>query len=171
MITCTSRYHEFSFFMNHLPKFYSIFLEYAWVNKGGFMSYKFRAFFVILRELRLDKLLEFVIAIKVNAIPELRSTIMQEIDRIEVHIFLMPSKHRLPLTNIYIWSIYSLNLLVSKALSIKLLMIWVYVNNESISAKFQGIFASKSDPATSAPYTGALCFNVFQNYRKEIRIK
>jgi hypothetical protein len=94
---------------------------------------------------------------------------MEIIYRIEVHIFFMPTKHSFPWTNIYIWSIYSLNFEITKALpKIQVSQKWnlmkSYVSKESISAKFQGIFLSKRDPDTSAPYTGALCLRVLQNW-------
>ena len=46
------------------------------------------------------ELFELLIAIEVDRVPELRPTLMQVVNAIQVHIFFVPAEHGLPGANI-----------------------------------------------------------------------
>jgi hypothetical protein len=56
----------------------------------------FRALFKIFWKLRFKICFEFFVAVSVNTIPELRLSIVKVVNGVQVHVFLMPAKHRFP---------------------------------------------------------------------------
>jgi hypothetical protein len=85
------------------------------VDQGRLVPDVVRAFLEVLGELRPHELLELGVVLHVHAVPELRLPVVQVVDRVQIHVFLVPPEHRLPRPDVYVRRIHSLNLLPSQA--------------------------------------------------------
>jgi len=82
MVTRATSYHKFSFFMNTFCHSNSFFWKKTRIYQSCFMSNKFGALSWLFRKFRLNKHLELLTAIYVNAVPKFRLSIVKIIDRI-----------------------------------------------------------------------------------------
>jgi hypothetical protein len=73
------------------------------------MPDEFRTSFELLREVVLNQSLKGSITIDIYTVPKLRFSMMKIVYAIKIQVFLVPSEHSFPRSNINIRSIYSLN--------------------------------------------------------------
>ena len=118
MVSRAFGHHELTCAMDLLPKLDAIIEKHSWVNQSGLVSQVFRTLLKVLRELGPDKGFELLVVVTVYAVPELRHPVMQVVNRIQVHVFLVPSEQSLPLAHVHIWCINSGYFLVPESLTI-----------------------------------------------------
>ena len=118
MVAGEARYHEFTLFMHSLCHVDAIFNEKTWVDQSIFMSYKLRTILRLLRILTPEEVFESLVRIQVNSIPQLRFSVVQIVNGVQVLVFLVPAKHSFPRAYVDIRRIYSGDYLVSQALAI-----------------------------------------------------
>jgi hypothetical protein len=101
--------------MLHFGHLDSLSVENPRIYEGSLMSDKVLAFFVLVWESLPGKVFKDAIVILVYSVPELGGTCMKEVDRTEIHVFLMPSEHCLPSSDIDVWLVDSRDLAIPQA--------------------------------------------------------
>jgi hypothetical protein len=100
----------------------------------------------------LNILFEEVTRAQINAVPILWLAQVKVVDRVKVHIFLMPAKHSFPCAYVNVGRCHSIYFCVGKALATPLYyVIETYFKTVLISARFHGTPASNILPKVSAP--------------------
>ena len=79
------------------------------------MSNELVASFIVFWKLLSHEFLKFVVVLKVHAVPIFGSAFMQIVDTIKIEVLFMPSEHRLPRSNVYVWISNTLDLNVAKS--------------------------------------------------------
>jgi hypothetical protein len=75
------------------------------VEKGGLMPDEVRAKFRVGGEMAGSKFFKKRVAIEIYTVPKFGSTMVEEVDTIEIEIFFMPTEHGFPRANVDVWRI------------------------------------------------------------------
>ena len=96
MISCGTRYHELILEVQALHHFDSSFDQDIWIDQGCFVTDELTTPIWVLWEFLVHELFKLFVAIKIDRVPELGSTMMQKVDTVQVHVFFVPAKHGFP---------------------------------------------------------------------------
>lgn len=103
VVCCSPRNYELSWSLDGTPHFDSLFEEVLRVNQRSFVPNKLRTIAILVFVVLLRVRFKVLIRTQIHTIPKFRLSLVQVINRIQVHVFLMPAEHRFPSTHINVW--------------------------------------------------------------------
>lgn len=120
MVARTASDHELARPVEGLCHAYPLLREHFGVDHYRLVSNELLALSRLLWELRGNEVLEVFIAVCVDTVPKLGGTVVKVVDGIEIHVLLMPAKHRLPRTDVNVRSVHTWDSLIGQAFPKKL---------------------------------------------------
>lgn len=97
--------NEFSWVVHCLMHGDALFQQIFGMDEGGLVAKEFFALGVVFWVLLGGQFFKVLVAVQVNRVPEFRSAVVEEVDGVQVHVLLVPTKHGFPRANVDIWLI------------------------------------------------------------------
>lgn len=94
---------KLSLFLNNFSHFDATLDEYSRFNESGLVAQKLATLLVQVVEVVVGEGFEVFVRVDVDRVPELRLPVMQIVDRVQVHVFFVPTEEGSPDANIEVW--------------------------------------------------------------------
>ena len=94
---------KLSLFLNNFSHFDATLDEYSRFNESGLVAQKLATLLVQVVEVVVGEGFEVFVRVDVDRVPELRLPVMQIVDRVQVHVFFVPTEEGSPDANVEVW--------------------------------------------------------------------